>query len=557
MKTIKVLFFFSLFSIHFSFAQSWMWAAAGHGSLKSTDDYGTSVVTDKSGNAYVTGDYTTLMDFDTISFTSRNSQTYLVKYSSNGDLIWGTESTGAGGSWATSEAIDQYANIYITGSGGVGDAFGSHNMPSDAWIFITKYDSSGNDLWLIGGINNSSYNTSSNAITTDRFGNIYISGGFGDSLIFGTYKLHSQSQDVFLVKCTSSGIVIWAEQAITAKNSSFAIGYGLSTDKFGNIYVTGTFVDSIKFGAFKLSTPGNSYQTGFLVKYDSSGSVIWATQSIGSVNAFGVLADESGNIYWTGTFTGSAIFGSDTLYSTSNAIFFVKCDSTGNVIWAKQSTGYGSWLGYKMSMDNSNHIYLAGSGIGNSLIFDNDTMVINGNWTNPAYLMKFDTSGRLICNSVMKNGGEEQANYTPIGEASYFNGNLNYIYLAGNFFNDTLYAGPDTLISTSGSSVYVARWQNCGGNEESTIPIKSPTSSITLFPNPTTGSFTITLVGAQNSSPSTLEIYNVLGEKVYSHPPTGGSPLTIELNQPSGLYLYRVLQEDGSVLGSGKIVVQK
>jgi len=29
------------------------------------------------------------------------------------------------------------------------------------------------------------------------------------------------------------------------------------------------------------------------------------------------------------------------------------------------------------------------------------------------------------------------------------------------------------------------------------------------------------------------------------------------LNQPSGIYLYRILQKDGSLIGEGKVIIEK
>ena len=56
-----------------------------------------------------------------------------------------------------------------------------------------------------------------------------------------------------------------------------------------------------------------------------------------------------------------------------------------------------------------------------------------------------------------------------------------------------------------------------------------------------------------------IEIFNVLGEKMYFQPQTHAGALnTIDLSQqPNGVYLYRVLKEDGSLLGEGKLVIAK
>ena len=56
-----------------------------------------------------------------------------------------------------------------------------------------------------------------------------------------------------------------------------------------------------------------------------------------------------------------------------------------------------------------------------------------------------------------------------------------------------------------------------------------------------------------------VEIYNILGEKVYDatlNQVQGDN--TIDINsQSNGIYLYRVLKQDGGLIGSGKLVIQK
>ena len=55
-----------------------------------------------------------------------------------------------------------------------------------------------------------------------------------------------------------------------------------------------------------------------------------------------------------------------------------------------------------------------------------------------------------------------------------------------------------------------------------------------------------------------IEVFNVLGEKVYSQFTTHHSPFTIDLSgQPDGIYLYRVVAEDGGFIGEGKLIIQK
>jgi hypothetical protein len=58
-----------------------------------------------------------------------------------------------------------------------------------------------------------------------------------------------------------------------------------------------------------------------------------------------------------------------------------------------------------------------------------------------------------------------------------------------------------------------------------------------------------------------VEVYNVLGQKVYSNllPQTPKGALNaIDLSsQPNGIYFYRVITNEGSLLGEGKLIIQK
>ncbi len=79
-----------------------------------------------------------------------------------------------------------------------------------------------------------------------------------------------------------------------------------------------------------------------------------------------------------------------------------------------------------------------------------------------------------------------------------------------------------------------------------------------VFPNPSTGIFTVGFAGTQNFVSGEIGIYNVLGEKVYSQFTNHNSPFTIDLSSnPNGIYLYRVITNNGNVLGDGKLIIQK
>ena len=87
-------------------------------------------------------------------------------------------------------------------------------------------------------------------------------------------------------------------------------------------------------------------------------------------------------------------------------------------------------------------------------------------------------------------------------------------------------------------------------------------ADVSLYPNPTHGVFTMEVKSEKltvKSDGLQVEIYNVLGEKVYSHYQiTKLSNYQIDIsNQPSGIYLLRVLSADGTLIGQKKIILSK
>lgn len=89
----------------------------------------------------------------------------------------------------------------------------------------------------------------------------------------------------------------------------------------------------------------------------------------------------------------------------------------------------------------------------------------------------------------------------------------------------------------------------------------SNSGGITVYPNPSGGQFTFsfTYPSAIAGAQFTIEVYNVLGEKVYSNYQIAqSSNCQINLStQPNGIYLYRVIAENGNLMGEGKLVITK
>lgn len=229
-----------------------------------------------------------------------------------------------------------------------------------------------------GGIPVSS--ASINASAFDVHKNIYSIGNFTGTIDLdqGTnvYNIASmQPGDLFLTKEDNAGNFLWAKAFHRKSNINFGIiGRYISIDADNNIYIAGTFSDTVDFdpgtSTYYMMPPISNfaYSNSFLVKLNANGSFVWARQ-IGGASASVSL--QAMNI------KGSSVY----LFSVSNGVVDVdpgigvtnlnaggiieKLDTAGNFIWAKQIGAGVAGL----ALDDSSNIYLAG-GFQDTVDFD-------------------------------------------------------------------------------------------------------------------------------------------------------------------------------------------
>lgn len=473
---------FIVLSSSFSFAQSWLWGnEAIPNSINAWGDPSNgdhSITTDKSGNIFFTGYFKDTLTFGTFTLKTYDvSDFFLIKYNANGNVQWAKQSNipnrnceGQG----TAVAIDKLDNVYITGYFSDTISFASYMLTSpQAAVFLVKYDSSGNVLWAKQSIvvyirNNFVQGTS---IILDPQGNAYITGTFRDTMSFGSFTLKTIGEnDFFLVKYDSSGNVLWAKQSNSTILRSNAYGNSLAIDASENIYLTGDFVDSITIGTYGLIT--DSPYDMFLAKYDSGGNVLWAKQA--SYNSWGVgnsvAIDGAGNVYVIGDFFDSISFGTFHLINNNaniETIFLTKFNASGNVLWAEQGNSIGNyhWHGYSVVCDSlisgGGYLVMSSSVTGKGLIFDADTFKINDNnfHDGSTIILKFDSSGNVLCGNIITEGAEDDYDGIAVDHAG------KYIYIGGdldNEYSDIINFGNNTLIAYPTLEIpFVARWAGC------------------------------------------------------------------------------------------------
>ena len=433
-------------------------------------------------------------------------------------------------------------------------------------VFLAKFDVNGNVLWAKEAVQASA--TSHGAaysVTADKWGNAYITGQFNDTISFGTHTLRSANNDVYTVKYDANGNVKWAAQSFALTPASYGgYGYSVTTDKWGNACITGLFNDTLTFGAYTLKTVVGCDYNVFLVKYDTAGKVLWATQpasvSNGRGAAYSVITDNAGAAYIAGYFQDSIIFGSYKLsayvsFGIISDMFLAKYDVGGNVVWAEQSYNNDSirkWEGYSLAADTLNNIYMSAGSYspGNGKVrFGKDTFSYTNNNPDPALILKLDTAGNVKCGTIIPTGGESN-NTVAVTKSGQ------YIYLGGGIA-DTVAFGKDTFNVPGSGYPFIASWLPCNPVLAEVNNIDDKKGAITVYPNPSNGIVQLEITNYELGMKNTIEVYNVLGERVYSQSSILNSPFSINLkDSPAGVYFIRVYDEGQKFSAITKIIIE-
>lgn len=363
------------------------------------------------------------------------------------NCFWLKNAGGASFDNAHCITTDPAGNVYVAGDFVSNITIGSTVLTEtgSGGFFLAKYSPSGTVLSA------KKMNVSISVMITDNTGNLYISGAYNGTQVFGSDTLSSLGySDLYLAKCDPSGSFLWARSAGGVTNGEYP--GSMILDNTGNIYLTGEFYsDTIHFDSVSIANEGNSDSDFFIVKYNSVGNVMWANGTGGNRydTGRGLTTDNSGNVYVSGSFSSdSLLFGSTMLYSLasgSTSMFLVSYDPSGNVMWAKSyASMWGNSTAYEITSDGNN-LYTLGEYSGVSLSVGTDSLINTSSGSTDLFFAKFDLSGNPLW---AKSAGGGNYDYMK-NIAMDISGN---IYLMGYFTSTALAVSTDTVISNPTSS---------------------------------------------------------------------------------------------------------
>ncbi|MGZ4060735.1 MAG: SBBP repeat-containing protein, partial [Bacteroidia bacterium] len=425
-------------------------------------------------------------------------------------------------------------------------------------------DPSGNFVFArdIKGASGSDY-IGGNSITVDATGNAYITGYFSGTFDFdpgaGVDNLTSVpgQEEMFILKLDVSGNFVWTKQIVETSTASIN-GNSITLDAMGNIYTTGVFHGYVDFdpgpATFFLTSTFLPHTDMFVLKLDVSGNFIWAKNIENNGDAKSIAVDPLGSVYTTGYFHGTVDFdhgaGYATIISSANDVFILKLDASGNYVWVKNMDGTGSSQASSLVLDGVSNVYTTGCFDG-TVDFDPGTGVHNISSLssiNDAFVSKLDASGNFVWAVSMGGAAAtDNSGYSIALDAS------SDIYTFGSFKGTTDFdpgSGTADLTSVGSSNdIFIQKLNQA--NVATSITENAAENNISIYPNPTNGLFSIALASSEKNI--SMEIYNNIGELVYSKQNTDTQTLIDLKNNAAGFYFIKVMSEN-KIVGIKKII---
>jgi len=217
-------------------------------------------------------------------------------------------------------------------------------------------------------------------VETDSGGNVYIAGSFMDTL-----KIDSAN----LILNTGSGFDVNYFMIKLNANGNFIWKKNINA-----VYTVNYILQSIKIKGNNLFAGLMNFPQGYIKKYDLNGNeLITITQTTGSISSIDI--DLQGNIFAGGaTGNGNIDFNGQTFTAPFTYNFYiVKYNASGTCLWAKFVEDV-TFQKINIACDNSGNLFAAGD-LSGSFMFG--TIQSQGpQWVYDFFLTKLDPSGNFL-----------------------------------------------------------------------------------------------------------------------------------------------------------------
>ena len=479
-------------------------------------------------NLVITGQFFGSVNFGSVNLQSaQNSKDiFLLKLNPSGNVIWARKEGGNLAENAYGVTVDNQNNVILTGQfegtttianqnfTSITDPF--TNLPSFD-LFISKYDSNGNPLWVKAGL--AKKEDRGLAVAVDAQDNIFLSGQYSDTLQFAGNTYTNNGYNVgFITKLSPTGQV----QFFNNLRAGSCLPYDLEVNLLNQVVVIGDFLGNLNY--FHNNTPNpivNPHSKKiFALKIDNNGQFLWSN-TLGSANdlsARSVSIDSNNDIYITGYFSCALTELHVAQTSLWNSVGFkdpylLKLSNSGIRKYAKQIGGQKDDEGHGVAIKTNDEPILCGSftkDLNFSLCVNSPSIPFGSNYSlnyeftgvSNYFLKGDDTRNSFLAKFI--DSTSIDYNYFRVPTTDSIEGTINYFTDTVHFCESTslMYdpltfmrygpsytyswsngqtINPISISSTNDFSVIVARIDGCASEQDSIVAVKDPTPTLPLL----------------------------------------------------------------------------
>ncbi|XXX77583.1 hypothetical protein WMF30_02245 [Sorangium sp. So ce134] len=325
---------------------------------------GVGLAVDGSGDIVLIGSTSGPVDFGAGAAPHQGgTDVFLARFDASGARRWDKLFGDSGSQEGRGVTLGRDGSAVMAGNFGGSITFGDMplNSAGGVDIFLAKLNAAGEHTWSrrYGGTNDQHVN----GLAIDASDSLAVVGYFTGTLGLGglcTSMTSAGGYDAFVAKLDPTGVCLWSRRAGGLAEEQF--GYGVASDPEGGVVATGSFSGSADFGTGQKTSAGSTDM--FIVKYDSDGVPAWCRTYGDTAGQTGYAAaiDSTGNVFVTGYFLGSVTFGTSVLHSEGGYdVFIGKLDGDGVPLWGKRFGGAGDDFGAHVALDSEDNVIVTGS----------------------------------------------------------------------------------------------------------------------------------------------------------------------------------------------------
>jgi hypothetical protein len=489
-----------------SFTNGWATNAGGSGT-----DQGNGLAVNGT-SVYVTGNFFSNSNFvisgQALSGVSGGNITdmFLAKFTDNGGSFsngWATFGGGTSVDAGTAVAASG-TSVYVTGYYNLTASFAGQTLPGNGNLFVASYTDNGTSFangWATRGFG--IIGSTGLAISGSH---LYVGATVGADVAYlsSDGQLAAPANSALLAELTPAGTWQRAEGPLQGGSSA---ARATAVDASGNVFVTGTFLGSVGFGATRLvsrtgssfvakwnagtgawawvtsnfsTTSGiavsgtNVYVTGragndiFLTKYADNGNSVatgWTATGGGtSLNAGTAVAVSGANVYVTGYYTNgpnTRIAGQGLAGVGSSDMFLAKYIDNGASFtngWAVSGGGTSDDLGGLGVAVSGSSVYVTGVVRGGTNVSFGTQPLAGIVGADQTFVVKYTDNGTSATDAWVTGSTGTGSVYARAIAASSAN-----VYVTGEFYGNVGIAGQAlTSSSSSNNTMFVAKFSDSG-----------------------------------------------------------------------------------------------